>query len=173
MIPPLLAGFAIKHGLKAIIAGSFAAILIATHVHIYNKGWNARDEIAKQEAIQTALELSEIGRQAMEEGNEQVAKVYSTRANNQIQYKEVIKYVPKYTTGRPCLSADAVRLLNSETTDNIEGVPDHTETVVEKSTGNAATDTDIATWAAEARREYEDCASNLNAIVDLSNQTGE
>lgn len=173
MIPPLLAGFAIKHGFKVIVAGAIVFTVLSTGKYIYNKGWNARDEIAKQEAIQTALELSELKSIALERGTEQVAKVYSTRADNQIQYKEVIKYVPKYTTGRPCLSADAVRLLNSETPDTIERVPNHTETVVEKSTGNAASDTDIATWAAEARREYEDCASNLNAIVDLSNHQGE
>lgn len=77
---------------------------------------------------------------------------------------EVIRYVPTVTTGRLCLGADAVGLLQPGThwgpyqpagkpTD--QG-PAHA----------AASDRDVAYWAAEANRLYETCAARMNALAD-------
>lgn len=78
--------------------------------------------------------------------------------------------MPHYTDNKPCLSADVVGMLNGETATSAEGLHSDTIGTAATSTAHAATDTDIARWAAEARRDYEQCASALNAIIDLSDE---
>lgn len=170
MIPPILLGFATKHGLKLIAIGVAVVGIISAGSYIYHKGWNARDIIAKNEAAQVALELSELRQAQLEAGSAKVAQVEHARANTQIKYKEVIRYVPHYTDNKPCLSADVVGMLNGETATSAEGLHSDTIGTVATSAAHAATDTDIARWAAEARRDYEQCASALNAIIDLSDE---
>lgn len=80
--------------------------------------------------------------------------------------KEVIKYVPKVTTGRPCLSSAAVRMLNHRP--DKPAVPETpSQPIAESPAQPAATDTDVAYWIADANGQYEICAARLNGLIDF------
>jgi hypothetical protein len=76
---------------------------------------------------------------------------------------EVIKYVPKYTTGRLCLGSDAVRLLQPGDTTRISPTPSKPNA---EDANASASDTDIAYWVADANKDYETCAVRLNTLID-------
>ncbi len=77
---------------------------------------------------------------------------------------EVIKYVPKYTTGKPCLSAGAVGVLQpgAGAPGDAPGKPPAEDATP------VASDTDVAYWIAGANQQYETCAARLNALIDFS-----
>ena len=68
------------------------------------------------------------------------------------------------TTGRPCLSADAVGVLNG-TTGTGDGVP--TPPGIPAATGATfATDADVGQWAIAARAAHDTCRQRLDALID-------
>lgn len=77
---------------------------------------------------------------------------------------EVIKYVPKVTTGAPCLNAATVSLLQPGTD---PGLRPPTGALAPEGSAAASSDTDIAVWIATANQYYETCAARLNSLVDL------
>jgi hypothetical protein len=79
---------------------------------------------------------------------------------------EVIKYVPKYTAGRLCLSSDAVSLLQPGDTARIGPA---TSKPNAEDASLSASDTDIAYWVAGANKDYETCAVRLNTLIDYVN----
>lgn len=88
---------------------------------------------------------------------------------------EVIKYVPKYTTGAPCLSAAAVDGLQPGGGQGLRqpaGKPDAEDAVATAADQpeRYATDTDIAYWIAEANQSYETCALRLSGLIDFEHQ---
>jgi hypothetical protein len=79
---------------------------------------------------------------------------------------EVIKYVPKYTTGRLCLGSDAVRLLQPGDTARVGSTASKPNA---EDANASASDTDIAYWVADANKDYETCATRLNTLIDYVN----
>ena len=78
--------------------------------------------------------------------------------------KEKRDALSRLTTGRPCLSADAVGVLNG-TTGTGDGVP--TPPGIPAATGATfATDADVGQWAAAARAAHDTCRSRLGALID-------
>jgi len=81
---------------------------------------------------------------------------------------EVSKNVRSVTTGRPCLGADAVRVLSAGgaglRSPADTGKPDP------EIPARFATDTDVGDWANDARRRYRECAETHAALVDLTQQ---
>ena len=69
------------------------------------------------------------------------------------------------TSNRPCLRADTVRVLNR--TDGTTGtdVPQTSGSAVAAG-GAFATDADVGHWAVDARAQYEQCRSRLDALID-------
>lgn len=70
------------------------------------------------------------------------------------------------TLGRPCLSAELVRLLNDSPAE-----PEGSD--VPQAPGSAAaagaafaTDADVGNWSATARAQYESCRARLDALID-------
>ena len=86
-------------------------------------------------------------------------------AENNIHIKtvEVIKYVPKVTTGKPCLNAATVSLLQPGSGQTIN-IP--TSQPDAEDAAPAASDTDIAYWIATANEQYETCAERLNSLIE-------
>lgn len=76
---------------------------------------------------------------------------------------EVIKYVPKFTTGRLCLDAGAVSLLQPGSVARINPAP---RKPTSEDASPSASDTDIAYWVATANKEYETCAERLSTLID-------
>lgn len=82
--------------------------------------------------------------------------------------KEKRDALSRYTTGRPCLSADAVGVLNEQAGSG-SGVPQATG--ITAATGATfATDADVGQWAADARASYDTCRSRLDALIDWHSQ---
>ena len=80
---------------------------------------------------------------------------------------EVIKYVPKVTTGAPCLNAATVSLFQPGADPGLRPPPG---ALTPEGAAPAASDTDIAGWIATANQYYETCAVRLNALVDFETQ---
>lgn len=77
---------------------------------------------------------------------------------------EVIKHVPIVTTGRLCLGADAVSLLQPAA--DTASQPPASPPAAESPPALAASDRDVAFWIADANAQYDTCALRLNALVD-------
>ena len=77
--------------------------------------------------------------------------------------------IAKLTTGRACLGADVVGLLNQPTDATAPGLKPVPQTpgLSLAAGGSAATDHDVATWISNARREYDTCRARLNALIDF------
>lgn len=81
-----------------------------------------------------------------------------------IKTVEVIKHVPSVTTGRLCMGADAVGLLQPGAT---WGLAPASEPAGQGAAA-AASDTDLAYWIADANQRYETAAARLNALIDFN-----
>ena len=78
--------------------------------------------------------------------------------------KEKRDALSRLTTGRPCLSADAVGVLNDQASAGA-GMP--TPPGSPAATGGVfATDADVGQWAAAARSAHDTCRSRLDALID-------
>lgn len=78
--------------------------------------------------------------------------------------KEKRDALNRLTTGRPCLGADAVGVLNDPNGAGA-GVPPSTGNTAATG-GGFATDTDVGHWAAAARAAYDTCRTRLDALID-------
>lgn len=81
---------------------------------------------------------------------------------------EVIKYVDKYTTGKPCLDAAAVGVLQPGSS---PGLRPPTGQHATEGTGAAASDRDVYLWIGQANYHYETCALRLNALINFTNMS--
>jgi hypothetical protein len=82
------------------------------------------------------------------------------------------------TTGRACLSADTVRVLNTPATERAAAPADlpaaapgadaaHAPgTAAPAAPAQSLTDTDVAAWVADAQGRYATCAARLNTLLD-------
>ena len=78
--------------------------------------------------------------------------------------KEKRDALSRLTTGRPCLSADAVGVLNG-TTGAGAGMPQATG-IPAATGGGFATDADVGQWAAAAIAAHDTCRHRLDALID-------
>ena len=120
----------------------------------------------KAEAARAALVDAHIAQLQAETHRADVAAAALATAEGRIITKtvEVIKYVPSVTTGRLCLDADAVGLLQPGA--HWGPYPSTGEPAGQGAAHAAASDRDVAYWAAEANRLYETCAERMNALAD-------
>lgn len=154
-------------GIPALYLWGAAAVVFAGWTFLVNN-W----AVERTENKAAAAQLKEVAKAQAKyqkeviRGNALADKLAKQEANIVYQTKEVIKYVPQVTTGRPCLSAAAVRLLNNRTGDpTVPAAP--SKPAAESPAETPATDTDVTYWAAEANGQYELCASRLNTLIDL------
>ena len=104
-----------------------------------------------------------------ERGDSLAAQLASQQADISQLHPEHTHAIKRLTTGRPCLSADLVRVLNNTqpaATDRPDALPTPTSGPAATDASAFATDADVSTWAATARREYAECAARLGALID-------
>lgn len=90
-----------------------------------------------------------------------------TRNNTELKHA-----LSQATTGRACLSGSAVSLLNGQASTTTSTAAVSTPTSITAGADGAfATDTDIASWAADARTQYDTCRGRLNALIDWQKST--
>lgn len=103
-------------------------------------------------------------RKEVDHGNALAAQVEEAKRNIQIRTVEVVKRIPDVTAGRPCLGPDAISLLNGT------GKPTLRETARQpagESAGtSSASDRDVAGWIVTANEQYDQCAAQLNGLID-------
>lgn len=106
-------------------------------------------------------------RAEIERGNALSERLAKAESSIQTRTVEVIKYVNKVTTGRGCLSAGAVGLLNG----TVYPAPLRTGagTPAPDDAGPSASDTDVYQWIAEAQGSYDTCAARLNELIEWEN----
>ncbi|MBU0592435.1 MAG: hypothetical protein KKH74_01730 [Gammaproteobacteria bacterium] len=102
-------------------------------------------------------------RAEVERGNALSGRLARAESAIQIKTVEVIKYVPKVTTGGPCLNTATVRLLQPGAA---PGLRPYSGELAPEDAAPAASDTDIAHWIAGANLGYETCAERLNTLID-------
>lgn len=78
--------------------------------------------------------------------------------------KEKRDALSRLTTGRPCLSADAVGVLNDQAGAGT-GMPQATGSSA-STDGGFATDADVGQWAAAAIAAHDTCRHRLDALID-------
>ena len=77
--------------------------------------------------------------------------------------------IKRLTTGRACLSADLVGVLNRTqpaTTARPDPVPTPPSGAAATNAASFATDADVGNWTASARHQYAECAARLGALIE-------
>lgn len=93
------------------------------------------------------------------------------QANTRIRYKEVIREIPATTSGRPCLGADALGVLDrfqSGTAPSLRLSATASESA--GATDAVASDTQIAQWALDAIEQHEHERARCNALIEWHRQ---
>lgn len=120
-------------------------------------------ETARLQALAAARGLQD----AQARGNALSADLLGREAQIDQLTREKIHAINRLTTGRACLGAAAVRVLNqpSDTAPaGLEPVPE-TPSGAAATGGAFATDADVGNWAATARAEHEICRARLAALI--------
>jgi electron transfer flavoprotein alpha subunit len=152
--------------LIALLAAFFSGLLLSAFV--VNDIKNADIAALKAAHAQQQAAAEAAARQRLEEatarGDDLAARLAKTETALNQKTLEVSREIARVTTGRPCLGAAAVRLLNNPR-DDIVAVP-QTASQPDAEDGAVATDTDIANWIANAQGQYETCRARLGALID-------
>ncbi len=152
----LLAALVFASGLAC---GYFAARLKADKEIAVMSATQAKTDQARADA------QAEIGRLAARHyaQNESRLLAQQTRINANLKAQQ--HDIKPHLTGRNCLSAPAVRVLNRADSARA-GVPQTAASTVAEGAQRFATDADVGHWAIEARAQYATCAQRLNTLID-------
>ena len=119
---------------------------------------------ADRESVEQALARLQAAQERADTLEDRLAAAEKSR---QTQEQAHAKEIKRLTTGRLCLDTGAVRLLNDA------GLPAAVSSDVSAPAGGSAatdggssSDTDVALWAAGARRQYDACRARLDALID-------
>ena len=151
----------ITHGIVAVAAAAGAWVWQANSYEA--KLANIRSSIAESDRIRaraaaTALQAAQV------RGDVLTRDLLAREALINRISKEKRDALSRLTTGRPCLSADAVGVLNGTTGAGAGVSP---ATGIAAATGGVfATDADVEQWAAAARAAHDTCRHRLDALID-------
>ena len=104
-----------------------------------------------------------------ERGDTLAAQLATQQTHINQLHQEHTHAIKRLTTGRACLSAELVRVLNTTdpaATDRPDALPPPTSSPAATDAPAFATDADVSTWAATARRDYAECAARLGALLE-------
>ena len=117
----------------------------------------------ERQAAQAALDRLQ---QAQARGDALQARLAAEETNRQTQAQEHAREIKRLTTGRPCLNAGTVRLLNEPTGHSGTATVPATTSGATAADAPAASDTDVAGWIDDAQRQYDACRSRLDALIE-------
>ena len=120
---------------------------------------HARQERTAAEAALTNLQAAQARADAL------TVRLAAAERSRQSLALEHAREIKRLSTGRPCLAAELVRLLNQSAGAGADAVPAPTGKPVAADAG-AASDTDVAEWADLARRQYDTCRDRIQAVID-------
>lgn len=124
-----------------------------------------KGEHASEQKNAAAAALERL-RSAQQRGDQLAQRLAAAETDRKTQAEEHALEIQRLTTGRPCLNAGTVRLLNQPAdTLNAARVPAPAgRTAAEDAP--AASDTDVAGWISGAQRQYGECRGRLDALID-------
>lgn len=120
-----------------------------------------RERAAARERAQQAAEMKE----AREYQSTLIGRLVEAELGLADLTREKEDAIRKLATGRPCLGADLVRVLNDDRRSGVPQAGDASsrQPPVGAAAEEAATDSDVARWAAEVKQMYEVCAGRYEA----------
>lgn len=123
----------------------------------------AQTETAKLQALAAARVLAD----AQTLGNQLTNRLAGSQAHITQLETEKRRAINRLATGRPCFSADVVRVLNGadNATDGSVDVPTPTGSAA-ATDGTFATDADVGQWVAAAQAQYDTCRQRFEALID-------
>lgn len=139
-----------------LLGGVFSAGAYAGYKLEHTRGQAA--ELASQQAAEAQYKA------AVQRGDELSGRLAAAQSAIQVRTVERIKYVPQVTSGRECLSAAAVGVLDGSAP-GLKLSQAAGEPVAADAAASAASDRDVADWVAGAEDQYEQCAARLNSLV--------
>ena len=120
-------------------------------------------ETAKLQALASARVLSD----AQTRGDQLTNRLAASQAHITQLETEKHRAINRLTTGRPCFSADVVRVLNGADTATDGSVDVSAPTGSAAATGEAfASDSDVGQWVTSTQAQYEQCRLRLDALID-------
>jgi hypothetical protein len=157
---------------QRIVIEGIAALVVAAMIFMAGwtvRGWLAEAALAEREvAFADELLMQSLAGQARfseaERINTALAQRVAAAENALIQItEEKDREIKRLTTGRPCLDAGVVGVLNrnAKTADNGLSAP---RPAVDPAAAAFASDTDVALWIAIAQRSYDTCRGRLDAV---------
>lgn len=166
--------------LVALVAAAVGAAGAASYVgnHYRAKIADYRTTQAREEAAAERLARERLA-EATTRGNTLSADLLRSEASIHQLQQEVSRAARSHTTGRECLSAAAVRVLNQPAptaADHVPapsgradaaGSPPATDPDIDSAApdGPRASDSDIAGWIADARAAYDLCRGRLDQLI--------
>jgi prophage endopeptidase len=156
--------------IKTVIVAVIAVLLFAAGW--VTEGWRKDAEIDRiklahaNERADAERATAAVITAALKHGNELAARVTAAESTRDTALQETQDALRKITTGKPCLSGAAVRLLN-DSNGLKAAVPAVPSGESARADAAVATDTDVAQWVAYAIRSYDTCRGRLDAIGDF------
>lgn len=137
-------------------------------------GWRKNAAIAALETAHAARREADLRQnmdyliEAERQGEVLSARAAAAEAARDTALQETQNALRQATTGRPCLSAGAVRLLNAPGAAHLKppGLPAPAGQPAGADAG-IASDTDVVLWAAHARRSYDTCRGRIAAVAEF------
>lgn len=121
-------------------------------------------EQATRERNTAAAALARL-QEAQARGDALETRLAEAETIRQTQAQEHAREIKRLTTGRPCLNAGTVRLLNEPAIGlRASTLPTSTGGPV-AADAPASSDTDVAGWIDAARRQYDACRDRLGALI--------
>lgn len=140
-----------------------AAALVSAHKNAEIETLKRTHAEAEAAAAAAALERLQ---HAQARGDELAQQLAAAETTLQTQAEEKSHEIARLTTGRPCLSAAVVRVLNSPAPGNQPGTVPPSAGQPAAADGAAASDRDVAQWARVCRTRYDTCRVRLDALID-------
>ena len=163
----LLKAIATRFGYWGLVGAAIGSAMLAhqvTRLYYQAEISNLQRGQATALATQRAADVETL-KLAQKHGDTLTLQLQTTESALTTKEKELRNAIASKTTGRACLSGDVVRLLNGTATDGVADMPTPTASAAAED-GAAATDTDVANWAANARTQYDICRARLDALID-------
>lgn len=159
-------GFKVAVFVLAMIASAMGgAYLMADHKDAVISRMEADQAKAEMAIITAGAKRLRDARNRGDALTDQLARADQAREKTAQEHAREIK---KLTTGRRCLNAGVVRLLNGTGEGIITPAMSTPTGSAATEDGAFATDTDVADWADNAKRKYEICRDRLSALIDFS-----
>lgn len=160
-----------------LIACAGTAMLTWQFTRLYYLAEINQTKLAQAEQATTARE-DDLRRltDAQQRGDALTARLQERDAQLAQSTKEKTDALRRLTSGRACLGAAAVRVLNAATGGTAH-LPEATTgaaatgaTSAADSDQPGATDTDVAGWIGNAQQQHELCRARLDALIDFHQQ---